>query len=445
MAGKGKKQRLKVVHTRCAGIDIGSREHWVAVDPNSDEQPVRSFSTFTDDLQAMASWLKLLDIEVVSMEATGVYWIPLYELLDAQGFEVNLVNSRATRQVSGRKSDVLDCQWIWQLTSYGLLRGAFRPGDQVCILRSVVRQRATKVQDQSRSIAHMQKALTQMNIQLDNVVSDLMGKTGQTILRSIIDGERNPQTLAALRDGRLRADEATVARSLHGNWRTEHLFALSQALAHYDFLTTQIHSCDRQIVEAIEALPCLNEEPAPAPSKRLSSTHRTTQEQRALHSALHATMGVDLCAIPAIGVDTVLVLASEIGPDLSRFASEKHFCSWLSLAPPTRISGGQSLPGYTPKVFNRAGQALRQAATTARQGQSYIGASHRARLTRMDKAKAIKATAHQLARLIYAMLTRGQAYVEKGIEAFEEQSRNRQLRSLQRKASKYGLELAEAI
>ena len=220
MAGKGKKQRLKVVHTRCAGIDIGSREHWVAVDPNSDEQPVRSFSTFTDDLQAMASWLKLLDIEVVSMEATGVYWIPLYELLDAQGFEVNLVNSRATRQVSGRKSDVLDCQWIWQLTSYGLLRGAFRPGDQVCILRSVVRQRATKVQDQSRSIAHMQKALTQMNIQLDNVVSDLMGKTGQAILRSIIDGERKPQTLAALRDGRLRADEATVARSLHGNWRT---------------------------------------------------------------------------------------------------------------------------------------------------------------------------------------------------------------------------------
>jgi len=168
MAGKRKKQRLKVVHARCAGIDIGSREHWVAVDPSCDEQPVRSFSTFTDDLQAMASWLKSLDIDVVSMEATGVYWIPLYELLDAQGFEVNLVNSRATRQVSGRKSDVLDCQWIWQLTSYGLLRGAFRPGDQVCILRAVVRQRATKVQDQSRCIAHMQKALTQMNIQLDN-------------------------------------------------------------------------------------------------------------------------------------------------------------------------------------------------------------------------------------------------------------------------------------
>jgi len=444
MTGKRKKQRLEVVNSSCAGIDIGSREHWVAVDPVHGEHSVRKFTAFTDDLQAMSSWLKSVDVQVVAMEATGVYWIPLFERLDADGFDVRLVNSRATRQVSGRKSDVLDCQWIWQLISYGLLRSAFRPADQVCALRSVVRQRATKVQEQSRTIAHIQKALTQMNIQLDNVISDVMGKTGQLILRSIVKGERDPQKLANLRDKRIKADEATVARSLHGNWREEHLFALTQALNHYDFLTSQIKECDEQIRQAMDALPCLSEQP-PAPVKRLSNPHRSTQEQRALHGALYEIMGVDLCAIPSISVDTVLVLASEIGPDLTRFASEKHFCSWLSLAPPTRISGGRALPGRPQKINNRAGQALRQAASTARNSHSYIGASHRARLTRMDKAKAIKATAHQLARLIYAMLTKGQAYVEKGMQAYEEQSQERQLRSLQRKARKHGLVLAEAV
>ena len=215
MVRKTKKQRLKIIHPRCAGIDIGSREHWVAVDPERCKDSVRCFTTFTDDLHRLADWLKSQEVEVVAMEATGVYWIPLYELLDARGFDVQLVNSRATRQVSGRKSDVLDCQWIWQLMSHGLLKGAFRPGEAVCALRSFVHQRAGKVQEQSRCIAHMQKALTQMNLQLDNVVSDLMGKTGTAILRAIVAGERDPQRLATLRDRRLRADEATVARSLH--------------------------------------------------------------------------------------------------------------------------------------------------------------------------------------------------------------------------------------
>jgi len=444
VARKRKKQRLEIIHPRCAGIDIGSREHWVAVDPQSCEQPVRCFTTFTDDLQNLAQWLKSLGVDVVAMEATGVYWIPLYELLDSQGFDVHLVNSRATRQVSGRKSDVLDCQWIWQLMSHGLLTGAFRPADDVCPLRSYVRQRATKVQEQSRCIAHMQKALTQMNIQLDNVVSDLMGKTGTAILRAIVAGERDPQQLATLRDGRLRADEATVARSLHGNWRDEHLFALAQALAHYDFLGEQISACDHQISHALAALPKRAEEAAAEPVKPLRSPHRTAAQQKALHQALHVVMGVDLCAIPTLGIETALVLASEIGADLSRFPTEGQFCSWLSVAPPTYISGGKPLPGRKPKSLNRAGQALRQAASNARRSESYIGACHRARLARMDTAKAIKATAHQLARLIYAMLTKGQAYVEKGIKAFEAQSRDRQLRALQRKASKFGLALTEA-
>lgn len=443
MARKSKKQRLKIIHPNCVGIDIGSREHWVAVDPDKTETPVRCFSSFTDSLNELADWLKSLGVDIVAMEATGVYWIPLYELLDQRGFDVQLVNSRATRQVTGRKSDVLDCQWIWQLMSHGLLKGAFRPADSICGLRSVVRQRATKVQEQSRCIAHMQKALTQMNIQLDNVVSDLMGKTGTAILRAIVEGERDPHQLATLRDKRLRADEKTVARSLYGNWREEHLFALTQALAHYDFISGQMRDCDELIEQLLSTLPCLADNP-PKPVKLLRNPHRTTAKQTALHQALYHVMGVDLTAIPTIGIDTVLVIASEIGPDLSRFPTASHFCSWLNVAPPTRISGGKSLSGRPPKVFNRAGQALRQAASNARNNKSFIGASHRARLARMDGASAVKATAHQLARLIYAMLTKGQPYVEQGMDAFEAKSQDRQFKALQRKAQKFGLKLVAA-
>ena len=296
----------------------------------------------------MADWLKSLDVEVVAMEATGVYWIPLYEVLDARGFQVNLVNSRATRQVSGRKSDVLDCQWIWQLMTYGLLKGAFRPANEICSLRSVVRQRAAKVQEQSRCVQHMQKALTQMNIQLDNVVSNLTGKTGLSILRQIVAGERDPEKLATLRDRRLRASEQTVARSLHGNWREEHLFALTQALAHYDFLGQQIAECDKTIGEALQRLPTLTEQTS-APVKVMRNPHRTSAQQAQLHQALNEVLGVDLTRVPTLGIDTVLVLASEIGPDLSRFPSARHFCSWLGLAPPTHISGGKTSPAQSPR------------------------------------------------------------------------------------------------
>lgn len=445
MARKSKKQqRLTRVHERCAGIDIGSREHWVAIDPTLDEESVRRFSSFSDDLYRLADWLASLKVEVVAMEATGVYWIPVYEVLDAQGFQVRLVNSRATRQVSGRKSDVLDCQWIWQLMSHGLLRGAFRPADQVCALRMMVRQRATKVRDQARSVAHMHKALTQMNLQLDAVLSDLMGKTGQAIVRAIVAGERDPQVLAQLRDRRVRASTDDLVRSLRGTWRAEHLFALTQALQTFDFLQSQIAACDQEIAHALARLPVLAEATHEAPSKALRSPHRTSDQQHALHRALIEVLGVDLTAIPTIGIDTVLVIAGEIGPDLSRFPTCGHFCSWLTLAPPTRISGGRPLPGRAPKLINRAGQALRQAASNARRSNSFIGASHRARLARMDTGKAIKATAHQIARLIYAMMTQGQDYVEKGIEVFEEQRHDRQLRALQRKAHQFGLALVRA-
>jgi transposase len=399
------------------------------------DDPVRHFGAFTDELEALAQWLCECGVRVVAMESTEVYWIPLYEVLDRVGFEVHLVNPRATKQVSGRKSDVLDCQWLQQLMSYGLLKGAFRPPDEVCVLRSYVRQRSRLGQDAARCIQHMQKALSEMNVHLDTVLSDIMGKTGQQILRAIVNGERDGAVLAEYRDRRVKADVQTIARSLRGTWRDEHVFALTQALARYDFFQVQIQACDERIAVTLETL-----SPDERESEPLAAPARGVRE-RALQTALRRALGVDLTAIPTIGTETALTIAAEIGPDLSRFASREHFCSWLTLAPGTRISGDKKLRGKPVKRLNRAGQALRMAATSARNSQSFIGAAHRARLSRLDTPRAIKATAHQLARLIYAMLTRGEEYVDRGIEQFEQQKRERQLRSLHRKARQLGLSL----
>ena len=439
--GHKRKEKLRVVHPDCAGIDVGKREHYVAVREGAGGRPVRRFGAFTDALEAMASWLASCGVEVVAMEATGVYWIPVYEVLDRAGFEVHLVDARATKQVSGRKSDVLDCQWIRQLMSFGLLRGAFRPSDGTCVLRSFVRQRHGLIKDRSRCVQHMQKALTQMNVQLDTVLSDVMGKTGQAILRAIVAGERDGAVLARLRDRRVKADAAAIARSLRGTWREEHLFALEQALGRYDFLTAQIEACEARMDRALTGLACdtgLAESAGPL----LGAPARAARE-RGLRLALKAALGVDLTAIPTVGVETALTIAAEVGPDLSRFPSSEHFCSWLALAPGTRISGGKALKGRAPKRINRAGQALRMAATTARHNRSFIGACHRARLRRLDTPRAVKATAHQLARLIYAMLTRGEAYVEKGVEHFECERRDRQLRHLRRQARRFNLALVD--
>jgi transposase len=429
--------RLEVIHPDCAGIDIGKSKHYVAVGAHCCDDPVRHFGAFTDELEALAQWLCECGVRVVAMESTGVYWIPLYEVLDRVGFEVHLVNPRATKQVSGRKSDVLDCQWLQQLMSYGLLKGAFRPPDEVCVLRSYVRQRSRLGQDAARCIQHMQKALSEMNVHLDTVLSDIMGKTGQQILRAIVNGERDGVVLAEYRDRRVKADVQTIARSLRGTWRDEHVFALTQALARYDFFQVQIQACDERIAVTLETL-----SPDERESEPLAAPARGVRE-RALQTALRRALGVDLTAIPTIGTETALTIAAEIGPDLSRFASREHFCSWLTLAPGTRISGDKKLMGKPVKRVNRAGQALRMAATSARNSQSFIGAAHRARLSRLDTPRAIKATAHQLARLIYAMLTRGEEYVDRGIEQFEQQKRERQLRSLHRKARQLGLSLVD--
>ena len=437
MAGK-KAEPLEVVHPDCAGIDVGKRKHYVAVDPSPFEEPVRNFGSFTEDLEAMAAWLSACGVREVAMESTGVYWIPVFEVLDRAGFEVHLVNPRATKQVSGRKSDVLDCQWIRQLMSFGLLRGAFRAPDALCPMRSYLRQRGQLVRDRSRAVQHMQKALTQMNVQLDNVLSDIMGKTGQLIVRAIVAGERDGAVLAKFRDGRCKADAATIAASLRGNWREEHLFALAQALERHDALQRQIEACEARINAELDNLAREGEDEPP------DDKGTRKGRERALRRRLRRMLGVDLPAIPTIGVETALAVAAEIGADLSRFATAAHFCSWLGLAPGTRISGDRRLGGPPTRHANRVGQALRMAASTARNSKTAIGAAHRRRLSRMDSAKAVKATAHQLARLIYAMLTRGEEYVERDLAAMETERRDRQIKHLLRQARHFGLALVPA-
>ena len=428
-----KAESLEVVHPDCAGIDVGKRKHYVAVDPSRFERPVCSFGSFTRDLEAMASWLEARGVRQVALESTGVYWIPVFEVLDRAGFEVYLVNPKATKQVGGRKSDVLDCQWIRQLMSYGLLRSAFRTPDLLCPMRSYSRQRAQLIRDRSRSVQHIQKALLQMNVQLDNVLSDIMGKTGQLIVRAIVAGERDGEVLARHRDGRCKANAATIAASLEGNWRCEHLFALEQALARHHMLQGQIETCEARIDAELDKLVQDGAGEASPPGSKV--------REHALRERLHRMLGVDLVAIPTIGIETALTVAAEIGPDLSRFPSQGNFCSWLCLAPPTNISGDKRLKGKPQRQTNRVGQALRMAASTARNSKTALGASHRRRMHRMDTPKAVKATAHQLARMIFAMLTHGEEYVERDLTEMEAVRRQRQLKNLQRQARRLNLKL----
>jgi transposase len=422
------------------GIDIGSTSHFVAVPHDRDAEPVREFRAFTADLQRLVQWLRQCRIKAVAMESTGVYWIPLYEMLEAAGFEVQLVNARHVRSVPGRKSDVLDCQWLQQLMSYGLLRGAFRPAGEVCALRAVWRHRDMLLSYQARHVQHLQKALTQMNVQLHHVISDIMGATGQAIVRAINAGERDPFVLARLRDRRIRANEAEVAASLQGHWRDEHLFSLKQALALIDAYDEQIKGCDAELARLLAAL-----KDHEVPEQGLGAPKRKTPARNAVgfdaRQALFEASGVDLTRIPGIDTSTALKVISEVGTDLSRFPTVKHFTSWMSLCPGTKISGGKVLSAATKAGSNRAAQALRMAAQALRKSQSALGAYHRRLCARMDRPKAITATAHKLARLIYFMLTKGQDYVEAGQEAYEEKYRQRVLQNLTKRARHLGFEL----
>lgn len=418
-------KHLEHINRYAAGIDIGSKSHFVAVPEGTDEQPVREFSTFTADLERLAEWLIACGVTTVAMESTGVYWIPVFEVLENHGLEVKLVNARHVKNVPGRKSDVLDCQWLQQLHTYGLLHGAFRPADQVCTLRAYVRQRSTLVSGSASYIQRMQKALTQMNIQLHNVVTDITGSTGMRIIKAILNGERNPDILAAMRDPRCKNSSATIARSLKGNYRPEHLFVLQQAVELYEIYRTKIADCDRQILEQLKGF---DNSPNDVPP--------TTVED-----ALVRMSGVNLTNIDGIDTTTALKILSEIGTDMSRWKSSKHFASWLGLSPGTKVSGGKVLSSATKPSTNKASAALRMAAFTLLNSKSALGAYLRRQRARLGTPKAITATAHKLARLIYAMLTHGTAYVDAGQEYYEERYRVRVIQSLKRRARELGFEL----
>jgi transposase len=428
---------LQLTHPDAAAVDVGGSSHYAAVRADADDQPVRQFSCFTGDLNAMADWFEQCGVKIVAMESTGVYWIPLYEVLERRGFEVLLVNARHVKNVPGRKSDVLDCQWLQQLLTFGLLRGAFRPADHMCALRSLCRQRAGLLRDQARHVQHMQKAMTVMNVQLANVISDVAGVTGQKIVRAIVAGERDPLVLAAYRDCRIQATEEEIAASLLGNWRTEHVFALKQALAAFDFCLSQLAECDTEVERALQLLH-VHEGSAGAHKRRSRSRNAPKFDVR---EHLFKICGVDLTRIDGIDVTTAMTVISEIGVDMSRFPTVKHFTSWLGLCPGTRISGGKVLGSASKRSANRASQALKLAAVALRTSRSALGAYYRRMRARMDKAKAVTAAAHKLARLIYLMITKGEQYVDQGQLYYEERYRERVVRNLAKKANELGMQL----
>lgn len=437
---KRKQINLELTHPNAAGIDIGSASHFVAVPADRDDEPVREFKSFTVNLNGLADWLEACEVDTVAMESTGVYWIPLYELLESRGLTVYLVNARHVKNVSGRKSDVLDCQWLQQLMSFGLLSGAFRPKDEICALRAISRQRDMLIRYQARHVQHMQKALAQMNVQLANVISDIVGETGQKIVRAIIDGERDGHILANLKSNRIRASKDEIEQSLVGNWREEHLFALKQAMLLYDAYSERLSECNRQLETMLAALQVHKVEIRE--KKRRSNVKNSPKFDLRAH--LIGMCGVDLTRIGGIEVTTAMKVLSEVGADMSRFKSAKQFASWLGLCPGTKISGGKMLSGASKRTANRAAQALRMAAVSLKSSQSALGAYYRRLCGRLDKAKAITATAHKLARLIYTMLTKGTEYVDKGQDYYEERYRQRVLHHLTVRAQKLGFNLTPA-
>jgi len=432
--------QLQHINLNAAGIDIGSERHLVAVPEGRDPVSVREFGTFTADLEALATWLKRCGVTTVAMESTGVYWIPLFELLEGRGFEVKLVDARHVRNVSGRKSDVLDCQWLQQLHTYGLLAGAFRPADEVCVLRSYLRQREMLTQTAGMHIQHMQKALQQMNLLLHNVVSDITGVTGMKIIKAILGGERDAQVLARNRDERCQNSTATIAKSLVGNYREEHLFALRQAVDLYETYQAKIADCNQAIIKAVEKQPDISDDDPPTPEKQVLARHRIRAGVDVRH-LLFKKSGVDLFAIPGLAADTLLTLASEVGFDLTPWKTEKHFASWLGLCPGTKSSGGKVLNNKTKRNPNRATQAFRMAAASLYRSQTALGAFYRRIKARAGGQQAVTATAHKIARIFYAMLTQGTSYVEVGQQAYEQRYKERRIDHLKAQAKSLGFQL----
>ncbi len=430
------------IHQNAAGIDIGSASHFVAVPTDRDEEPVKEFLGFTDDLAAMAAWLKKCKITTVAMEATGVYWIPIYEMLEQHGFEVKLVNARHLKNVSGRKTDVLDCQWIQRLHSCGLLDSSFRPEDQIVQLRGFIRQRSVLVEEASSKVQHMHKALAMMNIQLKNVLSEITGVTGMKIIRAIVAGERDPAKLASHRDKGCKKDEKTIEKSLRGNYRIENVFSLKQALEIFDVYQTKIQECDQEVAKLLALFQDRRDAEKFSPEAPRSPRGRKTSAQGFfdlnLQKELTRMTGVNITEMPGIDTTTGLKLIAEIGLDMSRWKTTKHFVSWLGLCPNNKVSGGKRLSSRTKPVPNRAAIALRVAASTLYKNQTALGAFLRRLKARLGPAKAITAAAHKMARQLYVMLKTKIPYAELGNKYYEERYRDRVVKNLKKRAEDLG-------
>lgn len=439
---------LEILHPDAAGIDIGNESHFVSVLPERDPEPVREFGSWTMDLERMAVWMKSCGIKTVAMQSTGVYWIAAYDVLEKHGLEVFLVNASDTKNLPGRKTDVQESQWLRKLHTYGLLRNSFRPPDEIRAVRTTWRVRARLVEDASRHVQHMQKALT---TKLANVVSDITGLTGQAIVRTILKGERDIYVLADLRDARVKASREEIARSLEGNWREDVLFELKQAVDAYDFVQKQMGECDRELEKYVAALPSRSlpgsdaeETDAGGKKKQKSKKPKGNAPKFDLKAELNRVNGVDLTTIDGIDVMTAATILSEVGADMSRFKTEQHFVSWAGLTPRQDVSGGKVIRQRSRRVNNRVGNALRLAANSLFRSESYLGAKFRKLRARRGAPKAIKGMARYMGCLVYRILTHGEAWVDRGTKHFEEKNRQREINELQRKAEALGLQLSPA-
>jgi transposase len=437
-------EALPALNRNAAALDIGSAEIWAAVPPDREAQAVRTFGTFTPDLHTLADWLQSCGIETVVMESTGVYWVPVFEILEARGLQVQVVNARHVKNVPGRKTDEKDCQWLQRLHTYGLLSGSFRPDAEMCALRAYLRHRAGLLEHRAAHIQHMQKALLQMNVQLTQVLSDITGETGLAILRQMVAGVRDPVALAQLRDPRCRHPQDEIAKALTGNYRPEHVFALKQALELYDTYTEKVRECDRELEQQFTAIRPRHDQdclPPLDPGDKRDSHSKNAPDYDA-RTLLYRLVGVDLCAITGMNEVTVQQALSETGTDMSAWRTDKHFRAWLRLAPANDISGGKVLRSRALKTRNRATQAFRLAAQAAsRSVDTALGAYFRRLRARLGPQKAMKALANKIARIYYHMLKDRIPFHQQTAEAYNERSRERDLRKLQKKAAQLGMKL----
>lgn len=435
-----RKKKLEIMNENTAGIDLGSRTHYVCVPKERDEQNIQQFGCCTYEIKRMAGWFKKCKIKSVAMESTGVEWVPVYEILEQEGFDVKLVNARDAKNVPGRKTDVQDCEWLQKLHSYGLLRGSFRPENEIVELRGYVRQRYNLIKNASIHINRMQKALTQMNVQLHKVISDITGVSGQKIITAILNGNRNTEEMADMIESGIKAEKKDVARALEGNYRKEHLFTLKQEYELYQIYRRKIVECDLEIERYYSYLNNNRERD----EKMDSTSQRNRYKYKPnfdLQWHLKELTGNDFTKIDGLHVISVQNILSEIGLDASKWPTEKHFTSWLGLCPNNKITGGKILSSRTRKVVNRAAMAFRQAASTLLRSKSALGAYHRRMRARLGPAKAITAVAHKLARIFYRILKYGEPYVDIGAQAYEEKMKAKIIKNLKTKAKLLGFEL----